>query len=241
MYCNKKIYEIKYTDVDFDRKLRLSSLLSNLEQSSAISAEELGFGYSEITPRGLAFILANYYIEFIRPIKLGETLTVHTWPLAPTKLICLRDFELFCGEEKVGVATSRWCLMDVDKYKLVPTSMLFADKNVVYNENRSVDFSAWRIPSFDDMDYCYDKVVRYSDYDYYNHVNNTKYADFVLDAFTTDFLRGKFLSQVQISYVKQCKEGEILAFFKKCDGDYYFVEGRVDGEVRIQMKLKFGI
>lgn len=239
MYRNKQVYKIKYVDVDFKERLKLSSLLSYFEESAGISASELSFGYDDITPKGLAFILANYYVKFVKPIRLGDVLEVFTWPLKPSKLICLRDFEVNCGGEKVAVATSRWCIVDFKNYKIMPTNILFENDYREYNDSRSVEIKNWKIPTPDNLSFVYDRVVRYSDYDYYNHVNNTKYADFALDAFDVDFLSDKFISVFQISYVKQCKEGEIISFYKATDGEFCYVEGRVADEVRCQIKIKF--
>ena len=239
MYLHNKDYEVKYTDVDFNDNIKLSSLLSYMLESACLSADELGFGYSVLQPRNLGFILANWYVELFRPIRLGDKLTVHTWPVEPKKLIVFRDFELFVGEEKVGVATSRWCMVNLSTFNMVPAKAVFSD-DIVYNDFRSVDFNGWKIPSCgfsEQPDYV--KHVSYSDYDHYYHVNNTKYGDFLMDAFDPDELKGKAIQSVQISYVKQCKYGEMLNFFKtSTDDGYYVVEGRVNGEVRIQMKLK---
>ena len=112
MYRHIKSYELRYTDVDAFDNLKLSSLLSFLEESACLSADELGFGYDDIAPSNLGFVVVNWYIELNRAVKLGEILTVHTWPIKPKMLIFLRDFELFCGEEKVGVCTARWCMID---------------------------------------------------------------------------------------------------------------------------------
>ena len=90
MYKNIRDYQIRYTDVDFKDELKLSSLLSVLEESACYSADELGFGYKDIAPRGIGFILANWYVEIYRPIKLEEKLTVHTWPLKPKNTIVFR-------------------------------------------------------------------------------------------------------------------------------------------------------
>lgn len=239
MYRNKQIYKIKYTDVDCNERLKISSLLSYFEESAGVSASELDFGYADITPKGLAFILANYYIEFIKPIRLGDILEIYTWPLKPTKLICLRDYEVYCGGEKIAVATSRWCIIDFKNYKIMPTNVLFENDCREYNDSRSVIIKNWKIPCPDNLSFVYDRVVRYSDYDYYNHVNNTKYADFALDAFDIEFLSDKFISNFQISYVKQCKAGERISFFKGYDKEFYYIEGRVADEVRCQIKIKF--
>ena len=51
-------------------------------------------------------------------------------------------------------------------------------------------------------------------------------------------LKDKTLKSVQITYVKQCKEGEKIDFIRSDNGVYIFVEGRVNGELRVQMRLK---
>ena len=50
MYRHIKSYELRYTDVDAFDNLKLSSLLSFLEESACLSADELGFGYDDIAP-----------------------------------------------------------------------------------------------------------------------------------------------------------------------------------------------
>lgn len=239
MYLHKKDYEVRYTDVDFNDNLKLSSLLALMEESACLSADELGFGYSVLKPKNIGFILVNWYVELYKPVKIGDILSVHTWPIAPKKLIVFRDFELFIGSEKVGVATSRWCMVDLANFRTLPTSCVFTD-DMSFNDFRSVEFNCWKIPNLNTSEKPdYVKFVSYSDYDHYNHVNNTKYGDFLLDAFSPEELAGKALSSAQITYVKQCKYGEKLELFKmSADDGQYIVEGRVDGETRIQLKVK---
>ena len=147
---------------------------------------------------------------------------------------------MFVNDEKVGVATSRWCLVDLANFSMLPCKAAFS-KEVEYNDFRSVEFNGWKIPACVNANKPdYTKVVSYSDYDHYNHVNNTKYGDFLLDVFSPEELTNKVISTVQISYVKQCKYGEKLEFFKEqAENGFYIVEGRVDGETRIQLKIKF--
>lgn len=240
MYRCIKDFEICFTDVDIYDNLKLSALLGFLEEVSCISGDELGFGYNDLKPENIGFIISNWYIELNRAIKLGEVVTVHTWPLKPKHLIFLRDFEIYCGDEKVGVATSRWCMVNLTTFSLLPVSAHFADGYFDnYNTQRSVSFTNWKIPAVEDGECKYRKVASYSDCDHYNHVNNTKYADFLLDVFSVKELEKKFINTVQITYVKQCKEGDEIRLVRKRDGDCYAVDGTVDGELRVQMRIKF--
>ena len=85
----------------------------------------------------------------------------------------------------------------------------------------------------------YEKTISVSDYDHYFHMNNTRYADVCLDAFSVDELTRRSIANVQITYVKQCKCGEKLEIFRKDDGDTSFLEGRVEGETRVRVRVKF--
>lgn len=240
MYLHKKSYEIRYTDVDFNDRLKLSSLLSLMEESACLSADELGFGYEVVQPKNIGFILVNWYIELFKPIILGDVLTIHTWPLEPKLVTVFRDFELYVGDEKVGVATSRWGTINLSTFGAISAKDAVA-QDIVYNDFRSVQFNSWKIPKIPcEGEAEYVKYVSYSDYDHYNHVNNTKYGDFLLDVFSPGFLDGKRISSAQITYVKQCKYGEKLELYSsECEGGIYIVEGRVDGETRIQLKVAF--
>ncbi len=238
VYRHEKEYDVRYTDVDVKDNIKLSSLLSIMEESACLSAEDLGFGYSALKDKNIGFILVNWYIKLDRMITLEDKLRVLTWPIKPQRLQVFRDFELYSGEEKVGVAVSRWCIVDLSTFLFKPMGVIFNGLDIKYNDFRSADFNDWKL--FDcEGDLAYSRNITYSDYDHYNHVNNTKYADFVMDAFGVEFMKSHEISSVQITYVKQCKEGESLDFYKFFDGEFYHVDGRVNGETRVHCKLKF--
>lgn len=239
MYLHSKDYVFRYTDADFQDRIRPASFLSVLQESACLSADELGFGYKDLQPKNIGFILSNWYLEFFRPLNYNDVLTVHTWPVKPKRLIVFRDFELFIGSEKVGFGTSRWCLVDLAGFAMLPASSVFDGVDVEYNDFRSTEFNSWKIPNVQSNTPVYTKYASYSDCDHYNHVNNTKYADLLMDAFSVEELRGKWVSQFQISYIKQCKCGEKIEFYRQLVEDgCYLVEGRVGEECRVQFKVK---
>lgn len=240
MYRHKKIYELRYTDVDAYDGLKPSSLLSMLEESACLSADELGFGYKDVAPVNKGFIIVNWYIQLEAPVKLGNKLEVHTWPLRPKHLIFLRDYELFVGGNKVGVATARWCMIDTVNFNVLPANAFFKEGDFDnYNTERSIDFKAWKIPQTEAGKVVYTKKVAYSDYDHYFHLNNTKYADYLVDAFSVEEFNGKYIKSLQITYVKQCKSGEEIEIVRQDFDGYSLVEGSVNGELRVQFKVEF--
>ena len=147
-YANVKKYELRYSDFDFKDELKLSALLSLTQESAGASADELGFGYSDLKPRGLGFIVVHTYCEFRRPILLGDMLTVETWPLPPRHVIFERDYRVFGGKgEEVAALASRWCLVDLKDFTLtVPEALGEAHANCPYRAEKAVDVSVWKIP-----------------------------------------------------------------------------------------------
>ena len=239
-YCHSKDYAFRYTDADFKDRIRPAAFLSVMQESACLSADELGFGYLDLQPKNIGFILSNWYVELFRPVAYNEVLTVHTWPVKPKKLIVLRDFELFIGDEKVGVGTSRWCIVNLANFSLLPASAVFGDKDIDYNPNRSTDFCAWKIARSEGGERTYGKVISYSDCDHYNHANNTKYADLLMDAFSLDELRDRWVSKFGISYIKQCRCGDRIDFYRLQVGDEeWVVEGRAGEELRVQFHVEF--
>lgn len=239
MYRHIKDYEIKFTDSDVYDNLKPSSLLSFMEESACLSADELGFGYKAISEKDLGFIIVNNYVEFERAIKLGEKLEVNTWPLHPKHLIFLRDYEFYVDGKKVGAGTTRWCMINTKTYSMVPVADFFENGFFDgYNTERSINFANWKIPPADRSGgIVYSKKITFSDYDHYFHVNNTKYADFMTDTFTVDELRGKYTKSLQITYAKQCKMGETIDFYKNYSNGAYTIEGCINGETRVQFRV----
>ena len=60
-----------------------------------------------------------------------------------------------------------------------------------------------------------------------------------MDVFSVDELKDKDMRSVQITYVKQCKEGEIIDFVRQRNEECYLIEGRVGDELRVQMRINF--
>lgn len=219
-YLCKDKYKTDFCDSDFKDELKVSALLSRFESIASKSAEELGFGYNYLRAHGYAFFLAEIRCELFRAVPLYETLTLHTWPTPPSYVVFGREFEGY-GEsgEKVLVATSRWCAVDFATGKLL-TPKVFPEQDYKNAEIYSAVLSG--APqgktakiSPEDGEKKFEIKIANSEYDHNLHVNNTRYADYCLNCFSVAELTRKSVRSFSISYVKQCKEGETLAFYRK--------------------------
>lgn len=216
-YSNVKTYMLKYSDFDFKDELKLSALLELAQESAGGSADELGFGYGALKPLGYGFIVVSTHCKFLRPIRLGDVLTVETWPLPPRHVIFERDYRVTDGEgEAVALLASRWCLVDLKSFSLLtPDRLGETHTKCPYRDEKALEVPLWKIPRIRNGRLVRSMSVGNSNCDHYLHANNAKYADFFLDCFTMEELNELQITCFHISYSKQAKEGETLSFYRE--------------------------
>ena len=191
--------------------------LALMEEVACYSADELGFGYAFIKPRGYAFMVTNVCVEFLTPVRLGDTVTVKTWPLPPTRVTFGREYQFELNGQTAINASSRWCLIDMKEGKLLQSKVIDNQDYSTYNTRLLIDPVEWKIPSFpkEEGEEKFSLKIANSEYDHNMHVNNTRYADYCMNVFSIEELQEKRVAKFSISYVKQCKEGETLRFYRR--------------------------
>jgi acyl-ACP thioesterase len=243
LYEHKKDFTIKYCDSDFKDEMKLSVALALMEEVACSSADELGFGYAFVKPRGYAFMVTNVCMEFLKPVALGEIVQVITWPLPPTRVTFGREYQFLLQGEVAINASSRWCLVDMKEGKLLQSKVIDNQDYSTYNTTKVFENVVWKIPAFtpSEGELRYQMTVANSEYDHNMHVNNTRYADYCLNCFTIAELSEKKLKRFSITYAKQCKEGDVLRFYRKSleDGGYLVQGFNAQDETVVQSAIYF--
>lgn len=244
-YAHIQQFKIKYCDCDFKDELKPSIALALMEEVACDSADELGFGYAFLKPKGIAFMVTNVVCEFYHPIRLGEIISLKTWPLIPSYAAFGREYQMYSSNGTLQMnASSRWCAVDMQSGKLLTSKFLDNQNYDTYNTSRALDINRWKIPVFakEEGELKFELCIANSEYDHNMHVNNTKYADYCFNCFSIAELSKKRLRKFSISYVRQCKEGEKLSFYRKKgeeNGQYYTQGFNEKDELVVQCEMIF--
>lgn len=234
-----KSYTIDTTHVDQMNNLRPSVLMSFFQDMATDHAEIMGLTRDYLVENHNAcwIVVRNWY-SLKKPLKVNEVLTIKTWHRGAAPLIVYRDFDLYVGEELVGEAVAAWVVADVVSRKMLrPRDVEGIVNSPVPETVKTVQLRPIRRPG--ELETVYARTVRYSDLDVNGHMNNTKYADLILDAFTPEEMNGKFIAEMQLNYSQECKWGETLAVARKVDGDGCYIDGCCeDGERRFEATLQ---
>lgn len=142
----------------------------------------------------------------------NETVTIRTWLRPPIDPFGFRDYELFIGDRKIGEGTSTFSIMDMRTRKIVRGAWdQFTD---VWCTEPRVNLNPGKIPLLEEKNL---KTlarfeVRNSDIDMNQHVNNTKYAKWILDAVSLEVLRGGItLHEYEVNFLAEAKSGDVVS------------------------------
>lgn len=135
---------------------------------------------------------------------------------------------LFCNEkgEDLFVARHDMCPIDVKTRKLRTIESIVFPKDLPTEKSVVPDgrFARMNMKA-DSMEKILSHTATSHEIDFSNHINNICYAEFMLDGFSADELRGQRPLYFEVHYISEGKEGEELYVLRgeKEDGEYDFV------------------
>lgn len=235
-----EIITVETTHTDLYDNLRPNALLQFFQQLGTNHSVILNIGRDYLVEKYHAcWILARVWYRLSRPIHAGEVLKIDTWHRGDSGIIFYRDFDLFVGDEHVGEGVSSWVVADIESRKMLRPSAIDTIAGAKAPDRvKALQLKMIRDPK--DKTPVYDRTVRYSDLDVNGHMNNTKYADLLLDALTPEELEGRFISELQLNYSRECKIGETLNVSRKMDESGCYIDGCCgDSERRFEARLQF--
>jgi acyl-ACP thioesterase len=203
-----KKFHVRSFDCDASTHLRLSSLSEYLQETSLLNAEQHGVNYLDLIKSGYTLVISRMKIRIGKLPLWGEDVTVSTWlkGYAPEK-VAWNDFEMRdSAGNPIVWATSSWLVVDLKTGKSIP----FSEAPFHFTEHPGREAVTGGIDVLDPQGMptlALTKPVLYSDIDLNRHVNNCRYADWVLDTLSMDEIRSRRIRSLQMNYLAQVPYG----------------------------------
>jgi acyl-ACP thioesterase len=236
----EKTFPIGYTQVDTFGLIRPSALLEFFQDLATSHSAHMGVGRKYLLEEYNAiWMLVRVWYSLRRPLQVGEELTIRTWHRGAGGLIIYRDFDLFVGSEPVGEAISAWVVADVDSRKMLrPSTVNRLATSSVPETVKDKQLKLIRTPKHKKP--VYTKTVRFSDLDLNGHMNNTRYADVLMDALDPEDLRQQYVAEMQLNYSMECLAGESMVISRAMEDASCYIDGcGPDGTRKFETILKF--
>jgi len=94
---------VRYSEVGADGHLSLCAAIQYMQDGSIFQSESLGVGIEALKKRNRAWVISSWQIEFVRRPKLGDAITVCTWPSGFKAMYGYRNFMILDADGEVLV------------------------------------------------------------------------------------------------------------------------------------------
>lgn len=236
----KRLWEREYilraNDFDKFNHIKPAAVLELFQDAAGQHAEEIGVGFDMMINRSYLWVLTRIKFKILNTPKKYQKVMVKTWPLAPNKLIYRREYSIESESgEQIIAGSSEWVVMHSEKRRLIADPNLYPFTDGFYTEmmfedklNKVSNFETNGVP----------RIINagFSELDVNNHVNNTKYANYVLDTITPS--ESDILKEFQIDYRKEVLEGNQIEIYGIKEGNECLAKGLNDnGEIMFACQI----
>lgn len=201
-------YRIRYYEVDYKKRVLITSLMNYFDDIAMCQSEKLGVGIDYLKERNIAWMLYKWDITIHKYPVYGEIIKVRTVPNSFKKFYAYRRFDILNGQgEKFVSANSLWLLINTDKKRPIKITK---DMYKAYQVRSDEPSEIRKItgPSTIDMEKEFN--VRYSDIDTNRHVNNVKYAAWAIETIPLDIVLNYTLANLKVIYKKETTYGKTI-------------------------------
>lgn len=225
MEGNKSIGEYPFKvlpfEVDFREKLTLPHLTNYILNSAGYHADSLGFGIENVKVNNQSWVVSRLAIEINEYPKNGEKIKVQTWVENVLRMFSMRNFAFLTQDgEPLGYARSAWAL--IDKTNRRPTDLSKIISSDIFGNQPCPIAKVGKIPATE-ADVFETFTVKYSDVDFNQHLNSSKYIEHIIDSFTLYKFSKRDIKRFEIEYISECLFGEKISIHKKEDENGIFI------------------
>jgi acyl-ACP thioesterase len=201
-------YDVNTIVLDDRKRLGLVGLLNLLQDAAWIHAKHIGWGYEDLIRRGTIWVLARQKLVMSDWPVWEDVVTIRTWGRPVAGALAVREYEIAVGERNLGECTTSWLIVDAQTRR--PHKLDRAAHDVVCRKDGFLDIEARKIAVRNDLKPAATFQVRNSDLDVNGHVNNTRYAQWILDSMTPEELAAWRIDGYEVNFLSETGVGDTI-------------------------------
>ncbi len=213
-------YPIRSYEVDCRNRLSVLSMFSFMQEAASKHAAALGVSIHQLLSENFTWLLSRLKIKIAAYPGWNDRIQVNTWPSGTQQLFALRDFTMTGADNRIIVAAvSAWLVIDLQKRRPVRITP-FVERLRPIEESHVLNDRLDKLPALRNPVHEKSFVVRYSDIDINQHVNNVKFVEWVVEGLPAALLNSAAPSELEINFLAEAfHEDQIRAACSPLDPD----------------------
>lgn len=218
-------YKINSLLVNPMGRLGLYGVLNLLQETAWMHTESLGFGLKHMEKEGLFWVVTRLTLTMKKWPAFGHKIQVQTWLRPPEGTFVAREFRILDEDhQEIGACVTSWLALEKDTKKILPVQNL-RDWNVIAHTN-TTQLQTDKIPVEGEYEKLAKFRVRNSDLDTNQHVNNIKYAQWILDSIPYELHRQLRLQNYSVNFLAETHLGDEVQIDHSCSALSSFTENQ---------------
>lgn len=201
-------YEINSFFLNPQKKLGVYALLNLLQDAAWSHATELGFGFDETSERGAFWVLTRQKLIVDHWPKWSDQIQIKTWLRPPSGPFVLRDFEIIKDGEVIGSSCTSWLMMDAKTRR--PLKNAASELPFPSRTTGLLPYEAQKVEIKKEVENLAQFPVRNSDLDMNQHMNNTRYVQWILDSIPFSWHSKFKLQEYEINFLAEAHAGDLV-------------------------------
>lgn len=205
-----EIFQVRAYETDTQGRLQVPILCQLLQEAATAHAAILGVAVESLIESGFAWVLSRLHLEMEYWPTADEKIVIKTWPEATSRLFTERRFDIFdSSEQRIGAVSTLWLVLDLARRRPVRLPPQVTDRlgeHDVGSEPRKFGELAAPNPVQNELGF----TVRRSDLDLAEHVNNTSYVEWAVEAVPDEVWSSSELAELDIQFLSECHQGQTV-------------------------------
>lgn len=205
---------------DFSHRLFMGHLGNHLLNAADYHSDARGYGMTYLNPLHKTWVLSRLAIEMKEMPCMYDKFQVETWVESAMRYFTSRNFCVSTRSGRVyGYGKSIWAMIDTDTRQ--PTDILGIHEGLI-KKYIEVDKACpiakpSRVKMGNDVQLVQTLEARYHDIDVNGHINSVKYIEHILDLWPMSWYKSHPLKRLEIAYVSEGHQGDILNFYTEAE------------------------
>lgn len=237
--CYSEKVEIKDVDINFNQKVSVPVLMKLMQQVIFTHANNMGLDHTNMIKKSNAFwIVSKIKLVLLNDLVQYDKVNIKTWTETPGILRFNRNTTVKRANKIIVKGISEWCCLDWGTRKpRKASSVYYPELEMAEKKQLNLSYTIMR-KDVGKNDYVYSRKIYSTDIDLNYHTNNLRYNYYTFDAFSVEELKNMNISEYEIYFVNECKEGDTIDIYKVKDKNYYYVEGKLEDKTIFRSVIK---